>query len=70
MDFLDMRHTVKDMLDAGASYVQERITRDNMDEVLDEYVGVGDMLIDLAWNIDCCEIMQWCHDHTVMYINT
>ena len=23
----------------------------------------GDLLIDLAWNIDCCEILQWCHDH-------
>ena len=26
--------------------------------------------IDLAWNIDCCEILQWCHDRGVLYINT
>ena len=30
----------------------------------------GDLLIDLAWNIDCCEIVQWCHDRGVLYINT
>jgi homospermidine synthase len=28
------------------------------------------MLIDLAWNIDCCEIVQWCHDRGVLYLNT
>ena len=37
---------------------------------LGEYLGPGDLLIDLAWNIDCCEILQWCHDHGVLYINT
>jgi len=28
------------------------------------------LLIDLAWNIDCGEITQWCHDNGVMYVNT
>jgi homospermidine synthase len=28
------------------------------------------LLVDLAWNIDCCEILQWCHDHGVLYVNT
>lgn len=30
----------------------------------------GDLVIDLAWNIDSCEIISWCHDHGVLYINT
>ena len=30
----------------------------------------GDLLIDLAWNIDCCELLQWCHDRGVLYVNT
>jgi homospermidine synthase len=37
---------------------------------LSQYVGSGDLLIDLAWNIDSGEIIQWCHDHNVLYINT
>ena len=35
-----------------------------------EHLSAGDLLIDLAWNIDCGEIVQWCHDHGVLYINT
>jgi homospermidine synthase len=70
MDFEDLRHTIPDTLAAGASYVQERITKENMADILAQYVGPGDLLIDLAWNIECTDITQWCHDHHVMYINT
>ena len=41
-----------------------------MGSLLGKYLSAGDLLIDLAWNIDCCEIVQWCHDHGVLYINT
>jgi homospermidine synthase len=58
------------MLEAGAEYVRKRITPDNMSEVLGEYLGAGDLLIDLAWNIAATDIIQWCHDNTVLYLNT
>jgi len=70
MDFEDNRHTIAKTLASGASYVQERVTPENMDTLLGSQVGAGDLLIDLAWNIDCGEILQWCHDRGVMYINT
>ena len=70
MDFADRRATIPDTLAAGASYVQERITPENLNTLLGQYVGPGDLLIDLAWNIDCNTITQWCHDHHVLYINT
>src|SRR3990172_1025988 len=70
MDFEDLRHTIPDTLAAGAKYVQDRVTRDNLPTLLGQYVGSGDLLIDLAWNIDCGEIMQWCHDNNVLYLNT
>src|SRR5262249_15927864 len=38
--------------------------------LLARHLSSGDLLIDLAWNIDCCEIVQWCHEHGVLYINT
>ena len=28
------------------------------------------MLIDLAWNIGANDIIKWCHDHEVLYVNT
>lgn len=70
MDFMDMRHTIPDTLAAGARYVQERVTQDNMSQLLGQYVGAGDILIDLAWNIAATDIIQWCHDNDVRYINT
>lgn len=70
MDFEDLRDTILDTLAAGANYVQKQITPDNLAQVLGQYLKAGDLLIDLAWNIDCGEIVQWCHDNNVLYINT
>lgn len=70
MDFADLRHLIPDTLAAGVQYVQDEVKRDNMAQLLSQYVGPGDLLIDLAWNIDCGEIIQWCHDNNVLYINT
>ncbi|MFH1444676.1 MAG: saccharopine dehydrogenase C-terminal domain-containing protein [Candidatus Peregrinibacteria bacterium] len=76
------RITVIDMVDCSASpvlapalqegvhFVQEQITRDKLGEQLSCYAGPGDMIIDLAWNIGCLDILEWCHTHDVLYINT
>ena len=54
----------------GVRVVCDRVTEDNLATILGRHLGPGDLLIDLAWNIDACEILQWCHDHGVLYINT
>jgi homospermidine synthase len=70
MDFEDRRELIPETLAAGARYVQDRVRSDNLAELLSQHVGSGDLLIDLAWNIDTGEIIQWCRDHNVLYINT
>lgn len=70
MDFEDQAHLLKPYTDQGVHFVRDRVGRDNLGSILGKYVGAGDLLIDLAWNIDCCELLQWCHDHGVLYINT
>lgn len=70
MDFEDLRALIPDTLASGARYVQDRVTRDNLPTLLGQYAGPGDLLIDLAWNIDCNAIIEWCHDNQVLYINT
>ncbi|MDX1995232.1 MAG: saccharopine dehydrogenase NADP-binding domain-containing protein [bacterium] len=70
MDFADLRHLIPDTLAAGVNYVQEKVTPENMASLLGQYVGAGDLLIDLAWNIDAGDILQWCHDNHVLYVNT
>jgi homospermidine synthase len=41
-----------------------------MDQFLSQYLSAGDFLLDLAWNIDANEIIEWAHDHGVIYLNT
>ena len=65
----DNRHLLGDL--AGEiRYDQMTVDRGNLDEVLGSRLSAGDILLDVAWNIDACTIIQWCHDHGVHYLNT
>ncbi|MBI2815083.1 MAG: homospermidine synthase [Opitutae bacterium] len=70
MDFEDRRAKLAPWIRKGVRFVRDRVTEQNMTKLLAKHVGPGDILIDLAWNIDACEILQWCHDNDVRYINT
>ena len=70
MDQRDNRSRVQSALEKGATYVQDQITRENIDSQLSKYLKAGDFLLDLAWNIDANTILQWCYDHGVLYLNT
>jgi homospermidine synthase len=70
MDFEDRRDLLQPWLKRGVRFVRKRVTRDNLGSLLGRYLSAGDVLIDLAWNIDACEILQWCHDNGVIYVNT
>lgn len=61
---------VKTITDQGARFKREQITRAGLGRQLARYVSKGDLIIDLAWNIGCEDILQWCHDHDVLYVNT
>lgn len=70
LDAEDRSEVLKPWTAQGVRFVRCRITPENLGSVLAKYVSADDLLIDLAWNIDCCELLQWCHDHGVLYINT
>lgn len=70
MDFEDKRREMKPFIALGVKWVRNRVTRENMGALLGKYLKAGDLLIDLAWNIDACEILQWCHDRGILYVNT
>ena len=63
IDFDDRAAALRSWTDQGVRFVRERIAPENLGRVLAQHVSAGDILVDLAWNIDCCEILQWCHDH-------
>jgi homospermidine synthase len=70
VDQRDNRSRVQQAIDAGATYVQDQLTKENLDEFLNRFVSHGDFLLDLAWNIDANSMIQWAHDHGVIYVNT
>jgi homospermidine synthase len=70
MDFEDRREKLKKWTSKGVNFVQDKVAIDNLATILGKYVSAGDIIIDLAWNIDALEILQWCHDKGVLYINT
>jgi homospermidine synthase len=70
MDFEDRREVLQPYLEQGLRFVRQRVTPENLASLLGQYLLPGDLLIDLAWNIECCELLAWCHDHGVLYVNT
>lgn len=70
MDFEDRGDILKPWTGQGVNWIQQRITPENLASELEKHVSAGDLIIDLAWNIDCCEILQWCHDRGMKYVNT
>jgi homospermidine synthase len=70
IDFADKRLELQPWIKRGVKFVQEKITPINIAQVLSEHVSPGGLIIDLAWNIDCIEILNWCHENKVRYVNT
>jgi len=70
IDFKPDRAALAPWIERGVNFLEDKITPASLDSILSRQVSAGDLVIDLAWNIDACEIIAWCHDHGVMYINT
>src|SRR5476649_2120675 len=70
IDFESKEEKLKEWTAKGVRFLRDKVTEENMGKLLGKYLSAGDILIDLAWNIDACEILQWCHDRGVRYINT
>ena len=70
MDFEDRSEALKPWTAQGVRFVRDRVTPENLGSLLGQHLSRGDLFVDLAWNIDCCELLQWCHDRGVLYVNT
>jgi len=70
IDFENKASELKEWTLKGVGYRHRRITKENLDSVLSEHLSPGGLLIDLAWNLDTCALIKWCHKHEVLYVNT
>ena len=66
----DNEGRIADSIAKGVRYVRLEVTPENLGEVLATHLGSGDLLIDLAWNIDLGELLDWCREANVRYLNT
>jgi len=70
MDMVDNRDYLADLIQQGLTFRQEKIERPTLDAQFSAILKRGDLLVDLAWNIECTDIVNWCHKNGVLYINT
>ncbi len=70
IDFEDKRKNLKPYIDMGIKFKQIKITPENLESVLADNVGDNGLIIDLAWNIGANDILNWCHSHNTLYVNT
>jgi homospermidine synthase len=70
MDFVECPSWAQFGLDRGVKFVQERISQNNYQTLLPKYVSDGDIILDLAWDIDTCSILDWCYRNGVRFLNT
>lgn len=70
IDAVDTRSHMQDALAQGVVFHQQEITKNNFEELLSTYLSAGDVCIDLANEVDTIDILNWCLNHGVMYLNT
>ena len=70
LDKLDNSKNIPADLKNKVEFHRAEITRENYDALLSRYLKSGDLLLDLAYDVDCMAMLEWCHAHDVMYLNT
>lgn len=52
------------------NFVISEITKENFKEIFGKYLSEGDLLIDFADTVGTRDILEWCAENNIMYINT
>jgi homospermidine synthase len=70
VDFDDVRSKIDESVQAGVALKRQRLTQENYQTMLPELVGPGDVIVDLSWNVETLDMLRWCGEHDVRFINT
>jgi homospermidine synthase len=70
IDFVDNRGRVKEFINKGLRYEQLKIDQDNFKQVLAYNLKHGDILIDFSFDIGTIDLLSWCRENGVRYLNT
>jgi homospermidine synthase len=69
LDMVDNRQYLQEYLAQGLTFVIDRVTEENLESLLRKFVTKGDFLIDLAYEIDTIELLEFCRKYGVLYVN-
>jgi homospermidine synthase len=69
IDFADVAEDAKWVQAQGMTFATARVGEDDYADVLARYVSRGDMIVDLSWNVDTVEVLEWCRTNGVLFVN-
>jgi homospermidine synthase len=70
VDFEDVGSRISDSVASGMVFSRQRLTKENYRALLPSLVGPGDIIVDLSWNVETYDMLRWCAEHDVRFINT
>ena len=70
LDARDMSASMKPLIDRGARFATYEVTPDNYQDCLRTHLSPGGLLIDLSVNVQSADLIEWCHNNEVLYLNT
>jgi homospermidine synthase len=72
IDAIDQRVKIQQYLTRynQIKYHQEIITEKNYEHILRKYLSAGDILLDLAYNLETRCLLKWCYEQNICFINT
>jgi len=70
LDFVDNKYKITDLIEQGLIYKQIKITKENYKDILKNNLNSGDILIDLSCYIGTIDLLKWCYENNIRYLNT
>jgi homospermidine synthase len=70
IDMLDKSDVIKKWTDIGVTFIQLDIVEKNFKQTMAKYLEKGDILIDVCYDISCVELIRYCREHKILYVNT
>ncbi|MBX7147158.1 MAG: saccharopine dehydrogenase NADP-binding domain-containing protein [Alphaproteobacteria bacterium] len=70
IDGEDQSSLIQTYQQKGVHYDVNPIYPHNLNDVLQKHAKAGDVLLNLSVSVSSIDLMNWCHDHQVLYLDT
>lgn len=70
IDAINKELRISEALKKGVHFKLQRVTKNNYVSILSSHLSRGDMLLDLSVEIDTLDLLTWCKNNDVLFVNT